>query len=185
MMTSFMTWIHRCNDGLEALATGEYLPFVVQGNEVGYVDRTFVHAHLEQFEDIFDIGGGALCLTEQLENCGLQERSQKFGEAMKVLKEQGIIDGWRDEVYPVLTCFHSVPVLLMERAASVFFGIKAYGTYGMININAVVVVGGGVHAFVVVVHVVSTHVIFSFSILSLVLWAQCGGLCEHYIQVCT
>ena len=48
---------------------------------------------------------------------------------MKSLRDAGVITGWRDELYPVQTGFHEPPVLLIERAASVFFGIQAYGAY--------------------------------------------------------
>lgn len=40
------------------------------------------------------------------------------------LKEDGTVGGWRDELYPVTTNFYTEPLLLMERAAAVHFGIK-------------------------------------------------------------
>lgn len=59
----------------------------------------------------------------------VKDRSDAFAAGMVRLKEGGVISGWRDEIYPVLTSFHEEPVLLMERAASVYFGIKAYGVH--------------------------------------------------------
>ena len=40
------------------------------------------------------------------------------------LKEDGTVSGWRNELYPVTTNFTTQPLLLMERAAAVHFGIK-------------------------------------------------------------
>ena len=42
----------------------------------------------------------------------------------KSLKDDGTVGGWRDELYPVTTDFYTKPLLLMERAAAVHFGIK-------------------------------------------------------------
>jgi hypothetical protein len=38
-----------------------------------------------------------------------------------------VVQGWRDELYPVVDRFSSEPALLVERAAAAMFGIKAYG----------------------------------------------------------
>lgn len=43
---------------------------------------------------------------------------------------QGLIDGWRDELYPAVQSFHDEPAFLIERAAAPHFGIKAYGKDG-------------------------------------------------------
>ena len=48
---------------------------------------------------------------------------------MASLRDAGIITGWRNELYPVQTSFYDPPSLLLERAASPFFGIKAYGIH--------------------------------------------------------
>ena len=45
------------------------------------------------------------------------------------LRDDGVLSGWRNELYPVLTAFNSEPVALVERAAAVQLGIKAYGVH--------------------------------------------------------
>ncbi|KAK9854499.1 hypothetical protein WJX84_007700 [Apatococcus fuscideae] len=37
--------------------------------------------------------------------------------------------GWRNELYPVSESFHEGPLLLVERAAATYLGIKAYGVH--------------------------------------------------------
>lgn len=129
LMPQFMTWIEKCNNGLSSVAQGSFAPFVVHGTTVGYVDATFVKENLEKFSTIFRYDGGKLSLDTSVESLGLLERSHVVGGALKQLHQEGIITGWRDELYPVLTSFDAEPVLLMERAASVYFGIKAYGVH--------------------------------------------------------
>ena len=46
----------------------------------------------------------------------------------QALKEQGVVTGWRNEMYPVTPAFTVQPLLLIERAAAVQFGIKV-GVY--------------------------------------------------------
>jgi hypothetical protein len=48
---------------------------------------------------------------------------------LQQLREDGLLSGWRSESYPVLTAFHSDPLALVERAAAVHLGIKAYGVH--------------------------------------------------------
>ena len=48
---------------------------------------------------------------------------------LQKLREDGSLTGWRSESYPVLTGFHSEPLALVERAAAVHLGIKAYGVH--------------------------------------------------------
>ena len=42
---------------------------------------------------------------------------------------QGLIAGWRNELYPAVQAFHDEPAFLIERAAAPYFGIKAYGVH--------------------------------------------------------
>lgn len=127
-LSPFMYWIARSNNGLANLDT--YAPVRFQGTTVGYVDRTFAVDHLERFPDVFVCDGGEVRLQQCLEDMkDLEERSCAVQQALLRLRDEGVITGWRDELYPVLTSFEAPPVLLMERAASVYFGIKAYGVH--------------------------------------------------------
>jgi isopentenyldiphosphate isomerase len=124
----FLHWINRCNNGLSNI--NKYIPFRVHGIDVGYLDPTFAGEHLTRFPDIFYCSKAEVRLATRVENIrDLHERSSEVSKALVQLRDDGIITGWRDELYPVLTSFESSPVLLMERAASVHFGIKAYGVH--------------------------------------------------------
>lgn len=43
---------------------------------------------------------------------------------MEDLRQKGAIEGWRDELYPVTESFNQEPLLLVERAAATYLGIK-------------------------------------------------------------
>lgn len=60
------------------------------------------------------------------------------------LREEGVLSGWRNELYPVPTSFHAEPLALVERAAAVHLGIKAYG----VHVNGYVETERGVELWV-------------------------------------
>lgn len=55
--------------------------------------------------------------------------SFSYSEILSTLRDEGTLSGWRNELYPVLTSFHEEPLALVERAAAVHLGIKAYGVH--------------------------------------------------------
>lgn len=63
---------------------------------------------------------------------------------LQQLREDGSLTGWRSESYPVLTGFHSEPLALVERAAAVHLGIKAYG----VHVNGFVRAASGIELWV-------------------------------------
>lgn len=48
---------------------------------------------------------------------------------MHHLKDEGLIEGWRDELYPITSAFDTQPLAVVERAAAVYLGIKSYGVH--------------------------------------------------------
>lgn len=127
MMPGFMKWIHKCNNGADAIASGKFLPFTVDERIVGYIPHTFAQQHLATFPKVFSVDATGVSLTSTLHAESLEQRSAAVGAALTSLRDAGVISGWRDELYPVLTSFCDPPALLIERAAAPFFGIKAYG----------------------------------------------------------
>jgi hypothetical protein len=69
-----------------------------------------------------------LTLTEI---CGttFQSRSEAISKVTSQMKENGIVTGWRDELFPVSATFYSDPVFAMERAAISFLGVIEYGVH--------------------------------------------------------
>ena len=57
------------------------------------------------------------------------ERTLAVGEVLQSLREEGVIDGWRDELYPVNRNWSERPALLIERAAVPWLGVRGYGVH--------------------------------------------------------
>jgi hypothetical protein len=79
-------------------------------------------------------GGPAFTLSNDALQCSqsaasLELKSKVAGSVLKKLHDEGVIDGWRDELYPAVSSFGEEPLLLVERAAAPLLGIKAYGVH--------------------------------------------------------
>jgi hypothetical protein len=108
-----------------------FVPFVVAGVRVGWVKKWFIE-QLRAFPHVFEVTERAVEMSPRLTTS--EERTEAAKGALRALADAGIIKGWRDEYYPVGTSFTAPPLMLMERAAVVFFGVRAYG----IHVNGIV-----------------------------------------------
>lgn len=59
----------------------------------------------------------------------VEQRTESVMSVMKVLKEKGIVSGWRNELYPLSDSFYNEPLLFVERAAAPFLGMLQYGVH--------------------------------------------------------
>jgi len=122
---------------------GKYLPFIVDGQRLGFVGRVFA-THLMQ--DNADLGVFAV----QLESCALDgwtqlpgsvvaspellamdvpERTDRIGQLMERLHARGLVQGWRDELHPISQFFQTETLFEMERACLPYFGLRGYGIH--------------------------------------------------------
>ena len=112
-----------------------FVPFTVAGVRVGWVKKTFIE-RLEAFPEVFEASERGVAMAPGLATP--EARTEAATSALRQLADEGVIEGWRDEYYPVGTSFTAPPLMLMERAAVPFFGVRAYG----IHVNGVVRDGG-------------------------------------------
>ncbi len=59
----------------------------------------------------------------------VHERSTRLAALNAVLREAGLIPGWRDETYAIVTALGAEPLALIERAASRFWGTLTFGAH--------------------------------------------------------
>jgi hypothetical protein len=111
--------------GVAPLEPSRYLPFRVDGRDVGLVDKDF--ADRLRALPPFRVGDRAVDLDGRL--AGPDERTRAVDEALRRLKAEGLVPGWRDEHYPVAAAFSAPTLFTMERAAVPLFGVKAYGVH--------------------------------------------------------
>jgi len=119
---SYLDRIRECNER----QMSRFRPFIVAGERLGWVKPPFVR-ELARFPKLFALSDAGVTLSPALRSC--EERSAALDEALRVLAEQGVIEGWRDEVYPVTLAWGVPPLMLMERAATPYFGVRAYGVH--------------------------------------------------------
>ena len=124
----------RLTRALEAPVTG-YRPFVVDGVRVGYVDDARA-ARLAQFgRHVFAVDA-AVTLAEGFRDCA--SRSAALADVALALRAEGALPAWRDELYAVATGFGMPPLLLLERGAARYFGVRTFA----VHVNGVVASDG-------------------------------------------
>ncbi|XP_058723064.1 nudix hydrolase 20, chloroplastic-like [Vicia villosa] len=134
------TYFHKvqlCNRSSDKKS--EFLPFVVEGNLVGFIHNRFVE-HLRRYSDVFvflkdeNSSGDYVTLHSLLKT--VEERTDAVGYVVKYLGEEHI-PGIRNELYPVKSSYHTPAFFLLERAAAPYFGIKAYAIHvnGYVELN--------------------------------------------------
>jgi len=134
---SFLDRIRECN----TRDMSKLRPFVVAGHRVGWVKQPFVD-ELRGFPRLFDVREDGVALTNELATP--EARTKAVDKALRVLAERGAIPGWREEIYPVTIAWGRPPLMLMERAAVPWFGIRAYG----VHMNGYVKKDGRYHMWV-------------------------------------
>lgn len=105
---------------------GDYRPFVVCGETVGFVEPEF-GALLAAFPEVFQWTGGRLELSSTLK--AADERTVAVDHVLRQLRARGLFGGWRDEPYPVLSGRQETALLTIERAAVPRFGLVASGVH--------------------------------------------------------
>ena len=125
---SLLDRVHAC----ARFSAGRYLPFRVDGARLGRIERT-VAAELRRFAEVFRVAGDAVNMAPDL--TGFDRRTEAVAEALRTLRDDGLVKGWRDEPYPVATSFSAPPLFVIERAAVPLLGVKGYGVHvnGWVN----------------------------------------------------
>jgi len=118
-----------------------FVPFSVAGVRVGWVRRASLGL-LREFAGVFVVDAHALTLHPDLRDA--KERTAALAPVLRTLEARGVIEGWRNEHYPVSVSFRAAPLLLIERAAVPFFGVRAYG----VHMNGFVRRSDGLHLWV-------------------------------------
>jgi hypothetical protein len=98
---------------------------------VGWVMPDFAVA-LARFPHVFHVDAKTVTLQPRLDS--FETRSEAVAEVLDALRAEGLVPGWRNEVYAVAQGFHEEPLLVMERAATVLFGTLSYA----VNLNGFV-----------------------------------------------
>ena len=134
---SFLDHITRCN----AYDLSKFVPLIADGEIAGRIRRDRL-VHLEQFPDVFSLSDAAVRLADGLET--YDDRTAAVEMVVRFLFENGALTGWRGEPYPVGGNWGGPHAFEIERAASPFFGARAYG----VHINGFVRSEDGIHMWI-------------------------------------
>ena len=116
---AYIDHIQACNN----YDLSKFVPFFSPDEvQIGYVREDHLLL-LTQYKDVLSISGDAVRLKP------LADLTAAMRDVSLDLKDKGLISGWRDEQYVVSPSFLQEPLFLIERAATSFFGIRAYGVH--------------------------------------------------------
>jgi 8-oxo-dGTP pyrophosphatase MutT (NUDIX family) len=118
-----------------------YRRFVVAGQHVGWIRQEYAR-RFAAFGDCFLGDERQVAMHPRLDTAAA--RSEAIAIVLTKLNEEGLVPGWRDELYPVTLDFFTPPLLVLERAAATLFGTLAHG----INVNGYVGQGWGMKVWV-------------------------------------
>ena len=119
---SYLNKIKQCNQ----VDFQHYLPFYVDKQQYGWLHSDFA-AELAAWEDIFLIEDNSVTFSDEFDDYA--SRSQAIAPVLVSLHEQGVIDSWVGEAYPVNHEYGQQGVMEIERAAAQYFGVQTYGVH--------------------------------------------------------
>ena len=106
----------------------------VDDETLGHLNEPFA-LQLRRYPDVFTVADNKtkakkkLTFAWNLERASMEERTAALQRVSEDLRARGLIHGWRDELFPVQASYSDPPKLLLERAVTPYFGVKAYGMH--------------------------------------------------------
>lgn len=134
---AYLDHIRACNN----FDPSGFRPFTVGAERVGFVPHALADA-LRRWPDVFRVATDGVALSPELAD--FESRSRAVDAPLRTLAEEGQIEAWRDEPYPVTPDWHTPPVMRVERAACPHLGIRAFG----VHVNGFVRKPDGIHMWV-------------------------------------
>ena len=133
----FSDHIRACNNH----DPGKYIPFVIDGQTVGWVRPDFAR-QLARWHEVMELQPGLLRLATPPGE--VEARSRPLAGVLGEMAAQGLMSPLLGELFPVTPDERDRQMLLIDRAAVPFFGVRAFGQH----INAFVRDGDGIRIWV-------------------------------------
>jgi len=119
---SFLRHVRACNQ----YRSSSFIPFRVDAVQVGLVRPVFSE-HLLKWPDVFRLSRESVDLM--LPSSNITERSSVVAEVVSELAEHGVISHLHGEQYAATPGTMGQGLLLLDRAAAPYFGIRAFGQH--------------------------------------------------------
>lgn len=110
----------------QSFDAADFVPFTCDGMRVGLVRRDHV-ALLARFPGAVTASPSGVAVAAALRT--FDARSAAFARMLAALRDAGVLRGWRDERYAVVTGFGNPPYFEIERAAARMFGIGTFAVH--------------------------------------------------------
>jgi 8-oxo-dGTP pyrophosphatase MutT (NUDIX family) len=134
---SYLDRIRACNN----FESTHYRELLIADKVYGQVQPAFAE-HLANWGEVFAVTDTHVALNPHLTDYA--SRTASVAPVLRALHEQGVIDTWVAEAYPVTHSFGGHAELEIERAATNFMGVKTFG----IHVNGLVKTAKGIEVWV-------------------------------------
>lgn len=118
----FLDRIAECN----AHDLAGFLPFRIGAEQPGWIRPGFAR-RLADRPEAFAVEAGCVRVAPALDDCA--RRTEAVAAVLRDLSAAGAIGRWRDEAYPVGGGASGPHLMLMDRSAIPFFGVRARGVH--------------------------------------------------------
>jgi 8-oxo-dGTP pyrophosphatase MutT (NUDIX family) len=117
------------------------IPFYVKEHAIGWLTPSFADM-LRRWPHVFEVNAAFVRLTAKPGTA--HARSAAMAEVTRELARDGAMAGWRDELVSVSAHYGQPELFRVERAATRYFGLMAYGAH----MNGFTRIGGLEHAWI-------------------------------------
>ncbi len=109
---------------------GRFRRFEIGGERIGWVKHDVART-LARWPEVFSVDEQRVGLAPSLDAPATPpyERTRAVERVLRALRDEGFIDGWRDELYPVNRRWQEPPLMLIERASAPLFGVGSYAVH--------------------------------------------------------
>ncbi len=121
-MQGYLRHIHNCNPPVKA----PFVPWFIDNQVVGWLRPRLVEA-LGEHPGVFEIGKNRVDLSAGLG--GFPDRSAALADVIEWLAGRQLIAAPMGELYPVTPAGRQAALCVMDRAATVYFGVRAFGQH--------------------------------------------------------
>lgn len=101
----------------------DFYPLYINQQHVGLIKKTTLPLLADYLPSLLKEGDSLHLQGEY------QTLSQQFADMAKSLYQQGILQEWRDERFPIKSAFNALVLAVIERAAIPIIGACGYGTH--------------------------------------------------------
>jgi len=103
-----------------------YRPWRVDGVTIGCIDDARVR-RLARFPDVFVVTDGEVAFRPTIAT--VAARSDAMAHVARVLRSDGELPAWRDELYAIGSSFDAPMAFALERGAARWFGVRTYAAH--------------------------------------------------------